>query len=190
LSFDLICQGICAYNKFVPQSVVYERETPLCNDDIWLRSCFPTTIYDVMKRIRSASESFLPFAASSFDSHSLVPSLVLIWLFGQSLPVSSYLHYLFHPPFSPIDFLDFSRTKRTDLNFAIPRGFIYSSPSFASSVVRFVGNFTILVPATSVRVVWQVVTCNSCSCHFLLLSMQDVLESLCSKWLSLSWRIS
>lgn len=101
-------------------------------------TCFPTTIYDVMKRIRSAFESFLPLAASSLTRVPPTPFvslfflLVLIWLFGQSLPVSSYLYHLFRPPFSPIDFPDFSRTKRTDPNFVIPRDFIYSSSSSAS----------------------------------------------------------
>lgn len=61
------------------------------------------------------------------------------------------------------------------------RGVSFTVPQVPrlSSTIRW--RFTIPVPVTSVRTVWQAVTCNSCSCRFSLLSMQDMLESLYSK---------
>lgn len=60
-------------------------------------------------------------------------------------------------------------------------GFHLQFPKFRVFRVRFVGVLQFPVPVTSVRAVWQAVTCNSCSCRFSLLSMQDMLESLYSK---------
>lgn len=48
--------------------------------------------------------------------------------------------------FSSIDFSDFSQTKRSVSNLAIPRGFIYSCPSFTSHSITIRWRFT-----TSVR---------------------------------------
>lgn len=66
-------------------------------------SCFLTTIYDVMKRIRCRIFSFgLPLSPSLSVLPPRFSVLVLIRFFGQSLPVSSYLRHLFRPPFSSL----------------------------------------------------------------------------------------
>jgi len=56
--FDQVCQSICALQQV--------RNPSVWNSSLSWRylasTCFPTTIYDVMKRIRSASESFLLLA--------------------------------------------------------------------------------------------------------------------------------
>lgn len=146
---------------------------------------FPTTIYDVMKRIRSASESFLPSAASSL---ARVPptsraSLFLLLYLSDSLanhsryPLTSTIYsstLLF--PLSTRQ--TFPRTKRTDPNFAIPRGFIYSSSKFRVFRVRFVGVLQFPSRLRPYEPVRQAVTnSNSYSCRFSPLSMQDILES-------------
>lgn len=72
-------------------------------------TCFPTTIYDVMKRIRSASESFLPLAARprSLASHRALPPPPLFHpsYLSDSLAITPGI--LLPPPFIPPFFFSY-----------------------------------------------------------------------------------
>jgi len=121
-------------------------------------TCFPTTIYDVMKRIRSAFESFLPPAASSRSTDSLHP-LVLSYLSDSLANHSRYP--LTSTIYSALLFL--LSTSRTSLGRnELIRTSRFRGVSFTvlqvprlSSTIRW--RFTIPFPTTSIRAVWQVV---------------------------------
>lgn len=164
-SFDPICRSNCAiyvhwslFRNFLPHRLFLPLRVWNYPSTIYLVSCFPTTIYDVMKRIRPTSESFLSFSPTSWPSSSLS-----LPFFNLSIFLLLFLAYLYFSTshfrypltfaiysvlffFSSIDFSDFSQTKWTVSNLAIPRGFIYSCPSFTSLSITIRWRFT-----TSVR---------------------------------------
>lgn len=124
-----------------------------------------------MKRVRSASESFLPLAASSLTRVPPTPSVSLFLLLYLSDSLANHSRYpLTSTIYSVLLFL--LSTSRTSLGRnELIRTSRFRGVSFTvlqvprlSSTIRW--RFTIPIPTTSVRAVWQAVTCNSCSCRF------------------------
>lgn len=138
--FGPICRSICTTLKFVPQPSFAGTRNSLFDDSFLASLCFPTTIYDVMKHLLSCRIFSFALPPTSPFHHLISPPSCLFDSSANNLPLSSY-PTPFIPPtfFFPIDFPDFSKTKRTDPNFAIPQGFIYSSSKFRVFRLRFVG---------------------------------------------------
>lgn len=141
-----------------------------------------------MKRIRSSSESFLPLAASSLTRVSRrlpLPTLLFLLSYLSDSLANHSRYPLTSTIYSALLFLLSTSQTSPGRNELIRtwrfRGVSFTVPQVPrlSSTIRW--RFTIPVPVTSVRAVWQAVTCNSCSCRFSLLSMQDMQESLYSK---------
>lgn len=165
MSFDPICRNICTTFKFVPITLprclrmrnfsrhdAISRLVPASGNNLWRNEGASGLGCQIFFLSLSPS-----FQISSTHSRLFRWSRTLVSNFSANhSPVYSYL------PFIPSSFFSYrllglrSRMKRTGPNFAIPQGFIYSSPKFRVFRLRFVG--VLQFPATrstSARTVWQ-----------------------------------